>query len=84
MSAQPQEAPDSLADLQKEERTVSARRTQLHRRIDFLRAGRGGEEDAALIEELKRQEQELSRRRLELHERIERLSAQLASGRTNP
>ena len=70
-----------LAQLRKEERSLSAKRTRLHNRIDFLRAGGGGApgQDAELLEELERQEKEISRQRRELHERIERASAQLAS-----
>jgi len=81
VNAEPRDDRDRLADLQKQERTLSARRTQLHNRLDFLRAGGGGVEDATLIGELERQEQELSRQRRDLHERIERASAQFASGR---
>jgi len=80
VNAQPRDDGDQLADLQKQERTLSTRRTQLHNRIEFLRGGGGGE-DASLIEDLERQEQELSRQRSELHQRIERASEQLASGR---
>ena len=76
------EQPDTevqLSQLRKEERSLSAKRTRLHNRIDFLRAGGGGlaGEDADLLEELERQETEISRERRELHERIERASAQL-------
>ena len=79
-----EEARDSdtqLAQLRKEERSISARRTRLHNRIDFLRAGGSGlpGQDADLLEELERQEKEISRERRELHERIERASAQLAN-----
>jgi len=78
------EARDSdtqLAQLRKEERSISARRTRLHNRIDFLRAGGSGlpGQDADLLEELERQEKEISRERRDLHERIERASAQLAN-----
>jgi predicted nucleic acid-binding Zn-ribbon protein len=70
-----------LAQLRKEERSISAKRTRLHNRIDFLRAGGGGHpgQDADLLEELERQEREISRQRRELHEQIERASAALAS-----
>jgi hypothetical protein len=73
-----------LSQLRKEERSVSARRSRLHDRIDFLRAGGGAGDVALTLEELERQERELSRRRLELHERIEVLSSDLnrsAAGR---
>jgi hypothetical protein len=68
------ERPRSLAQLNKEERSLSARRTRLQRRIDFLRAGAsdGSVEDvAALLAELEEEERELSRRRRELHDHIE-------------
>jgi cell division protein FtsB len=67
------ESPRSLAQLNKEERSLSARRVRLQDRIDFLRSGGRGpvhelaEEIAGLVEE----ERELSRRRRELHDHIE-------------
>jgi predicted nucleic acid-binding Zn-ribbon protein len=72
-SAPTPEAEPSLAQMRKEERSLSARRTRLHNRIDFLRAGGGGEsaDTAEHIAELERQEREISRERRELHERIE-------------
>ncbi|HJU47302.1 MAG TPA: hypothetical protein VJ689_04155 [Gaiellaceae bacterium] len=69
----------TLAQLRKEERSLSARRSRLHDRIDFLRAGGGGtnaEETARTLADLERQEREVSERRLELHEQIELLSAE--------
>lgn len=71
---------NDLAQLRKEERSVSARRTLLHNRIDFLRAGGGGDPETTgeLIAELERQERELSARRRELHEQIELATAELA------
>ena len=69
-----------LAQLRKEERSLSARRTRLHNRIDFLRSGGGGDsaEAAQQLAELERQERELSDERRELHERIEAAEAKLA------
>jgi hypothetical protein len=68
----------SLAQLRKEERSLSVRRTRLHARIDFLRAGGyAGMGDS--LEDLEAQEQELSRQRRELHEKIERVAAELAA-----
>ncbi len=67
------EPPRSLAQLSKEERSLSARRVRLQNRIDFLRSGGRGrpaevaDEIAALVEE----ERALSRRRRELHDHIE-------------
>jgi hypothetical protein len=68
-----------LAQLRKEERSLSVRRTRLHARIDFLRAGGYAGQSGDSLEELERQEQELSLQRRELHERIERLTLELAS-----
>jgi cell division protein FtsB len=69
-----------LAQLRKEERSLSARRTRLHNRIDFLRSGGGGESaDAAeQLAELERQERALSDERRDLHERIEVAEAKLS------
>jgi predicted nucleic acid-binding Zn-ribbon protein len=77
---------DGLAKLLNEERALSARRTQLQNRIDFLRSGgRGPAEDvAAQIAELVRQEQELSHQRSDLHERIELARAEALRGRPTP
>jgi hypothetical protein len=69
----------TLAQLRKEERSLSARRSRLHDRIDFLRTGGGGtnaDETARTLADLERQEREVSERRLELHEQIELLSAE--------
>jgi hypothetical protein len=67
------EPPRSLAQLNKEERSLSARRVRLQNRIDFLRSGgRGPVEGVAdEIAELVEEERELSRRRRELHDHIE-------------
>jgi predicted nucleic acid-binding Zn-ribbon protein len=66
---------DSLAQLTKEERSLSARRARLQDRIDFLRAGGGGPVDdvAELLAGLEEQERELSRQRQDLHARIDEL-----------
>jgi hypothetical protein len=69
-----------LAKLRKDERSISVRRTRLHARIDFLRAGGHAGDSGETLAELERQEQEISRQRRELHERIARLEAELASG----
>ena len=76
-----EQTPDSdvqLSQLRKEERSLSAKRTRLHNRIDFLRAGGGGlpGQDADLLEDLERQEKEISQQRRELHEQIDRVTAQ--------
>ena len=69
-----------LARLRKEERSISVRRTRLHARIDFLRAGGYAGQSGDTLDELERQEQEISRQRRELHERIARLEAELGAG----
>jgi hypothetical protein len=78
------ERPRSLAQLNKEERSLSVRRTRLQTRIDFLRSGGGGAGDdvADLIAELVQEEQELSRRRRELHDQIEVARAELRRSRS--
>ena len=67
------ELPRSLALLNKQERSLSARRVRLQNRIDFLRSGGRGpvEQVADQIAELEREERELSRLRRELHDHIE-------------
>jgi hypothetical protein len=80
MDSQGQAAGVELARLRKEERSISVRRTRLHARIDFLRAGGYGGDSGETLAELERQEQEISRQRREIHERIARLEAELASG----
>ena len=69
-----------LAQLRKDERSLSARRTRLHNRIDFLRSGGGGDsaEAAEQLAELERQERELSDERQALHELIEVAEAKLS------
>ena len=69
-----------LAQLRKDERSLSARRTRLQNRIDFLRSGGGGDspESAELLADLERQERELSDERRALHERIEAAEAKLS------
>lgn len=69
----PSELPRSLALLNKQERSLSARRVRIQDRIDFLRSGGGGpvEQVADQIAALEQEERELSRRRHELHDHIE-------------
>ena len=82
MNSGPRERAKELERLEAEERTLSARRTRLQDRIDFLRGGGGGpvEESAELIADLVRQEREVSEQRLELHERIVIARAELRQG----
>ena len=77
-SREPDRSP-TLAKLNEEERAVSARRTKLHNRIDFVRAGGGGPvaDVAELLAELVREEREVSDYRRELHARIELARAEL-------
>jgi hypothetical protein len=67
------ELPRSLAQLNKQERSLSARRVRLQNRIDFLRSGGRGPVDAvaAQLTELLEEEREVSRLRRELHDHIE-------------
>jgi hypothetical protein len=83
VSGEPEPSP-TLAELNEEERAISARRAKLHNRIDFLRAGGGGplEEVAELLAELEREERQVSDYRLELHERIELLRAESQRSRS--
>lgn len=71
--------PGTLERLQEQESALSARRTRLHDRIDFVRSGGAGDGPAAetLLEELLRQERELSELRRELHRQIEAASQQV-------
>ena len=67
-----------LAELEREERTVSRRRNTLHNRIDFVRAGgyaSAGPGDDPL-EMLVETEHELSEQRHALHVRIDELRAE--------
>ena len=62
-----------LKQLERDEQSVSRRRTRLHDRIDFVRTGgfasaEGGEDP---LEELLAEEQELSAQRHDLHFRID-------------
>jgi hypothetical protein len=73
-SESPQARTPTLQQLIHEERVLSRRRTQLQRRIDFLRSGGddgSGDAVAGLIAALEEEEREVSRRRRELHDRIE-------------
>ena len=71
----------SLAELNEEERALSARRRKLHDRIDFLRAGGGGpvEEVAELLARLEAEEREVSAARRAIHARIDVAMAETRS-----
>lgn len=64
--------------LAEEERRLSARRTTLHLRIDFLRGGGYAHLDASVdqLRELEHEEQKVSSRRREVHGRLERALAE--------
>ncbi|HZO48547.1 MAG TPA: hypothetical protein VFB26_00215 [Gaiellaceae bacterium] len=64
-----------LAELEHEERIVSAKRRRVHERIDFLVAEKFGAYMSNRLERLLREERELSQRRRELHGEIDRLRA---------
>jgi predicted nucleic acid-binding Zn-ribbon protein len=83
VSSAASDRPPTLAELNEEERSISARRRRLHDRIDFLRAGGGGplEDVAELLASLEREEREVSAYRRELHERIELMRAEMQRSR---
>jgi hypothetical protein len=64
-----------LRQLEREEHSVSRRRTTLHTRIDFVRGGGFASTDPTLepLAELVAAERELSTQRLELHAQIDAL-----------
>jgi predicted nucleic acid-binding Zn-ribbon protein len=70
MSAEPQNHLELLlAQLEEEERLISAERRRLQDRIDYF----AGAEDSAALAELERKEREFSARRRELHDQIDDL-----------
>jgi hypothetical protein len=80
-----EDARRSLAELDAEEREVSARRSRLHEQIDFLRSTGMAEPDveerlAALLE----RERSVSERRRELHALIDRRRAELGIAERGP
>lgn len=66
------------AELAEQEEHVSARRTVVHRRIDFVNAGGTGWDDEATrtLAELTHQEHELSAERQALHARLGAVAAE--------
>jgi hypothetical protein len=72
-----QQCDELLADLEGEERGLSAKRRRVQERIDFLQAGGDGFAERALerLESLRQVESELSRQRRDLHVRIDSLRA---------
>jgi hypothetical protein len=66
---------ERLAELEREERGLSAKRRRVQERIDFLQAGGDGfaERSVEHLESLRQAEAELSRRRRDLHVRIDSL-----------
>lgn len=67
-----------LTQLQREEQSISRRRTRLHERIDFVRSGgfASAEPGEDPLEELLAENNEISARRLDLHYRIDALRAE--------
>jgi hypothetical protein len=65
---------EQLQDLLGQERALSRRRQQLHRRVEYLR-GTGAQDPSALemVARLTAEEREVSQKRRELHAIIERL-----------
>lgn len=64
-------ARETLVELEREERIVSAKRRRLHERIDFLAAEKFGVYMTNRLDRLIREEKELSKRRRELHAQID-------------
>jgi hypothetical protein len=67
-----------LAQLEREEQSVSRRRTRLHERIDFVRTGGYASAESAedLLGALLEEDREISTRRRDLHYRIDALRAE--------
>jgi hypothetical protein len=67
-----------LAELEQEERRLSAKRQLLQARIDFLRTGGDGFTERAFeqLEYLREVEGDVSRERRELHSRIDNMRAE--------
>ena len=67
-----------LTELVDEEKQLSKRRDALHRRIDFVRAGGGGHEDASaeLLASITGEELHVSRARQALQRRIDLLRSE--------
>ena len=62
-----------LTQLERDEQSISRRRTKLHERIDFVRSGgfASAEPGEDSLEGLLAEEREVSSRRLDLHDRID-------------
>jgi predicted nucleic acid-binding Zn-ribbon protein len=67
-----------LRELEREEQSISRRRTTLHARIDFVRSGGYASTDPELelLATLQETERELSEHRLEIHSQIDALRAE--------
>lgn len=79
MSFDPSGVPQSLEQLEDEERRVSERRARLHERIVFAQTmgdGTGNPVAPEYLAELNAQEREISKARKELHARIDELRKQ--------
>ena len=75
-----------LRQLQREEQSISRRRTTLHSRIDFVRAGGFASNDpgSESLADLQATEVELSERRLVVHQQLSELSAERSRRRVQP
>ena len=67
-----------ITQLERDEQSISRRRTKLHERIDFVRSGgfASAEPGEDPLEELLAEERDISARRLDLHYRVDRLRAE--------
>jgi hypothetical protein len=66
---------ERLAELEREERLISAKRQRVHARIDFLAAEKFGVYIRRRLERLAEEEKELSKKRRALHAQIDRIRA---------
>ena len=67
-----------LTQLERDEQSMSRRRTRLHNRIDFIRTGgfASAEPGEDPLEELLAEEREISTQRVAVHSRIDTLRAE--------
>lgn len=72
-----------LLRLEQGERAVSRRRSVLHDRVDFRRAGSTAE-GVGELETLEQREREISAERLRIHEAINAVRAEVTARRTAP
>jgi len=72
-----------LTQLERDEETLSRRRTRLHSRIDFIRTGgfASAEPNEDPLEELLQEEKDLSTQRHDVHYRIDAVRVELSRRR---